>query len=49
MLRRKSERSARKEEGEKREAEIARGIERVGTPFLRDLYRGGGACKVART
>lgn len=25
------------------------GIARVGTPFLRDLYRGGGACKVART
>lgn len=34
---------------EKSEAEIAGGIARVGTPFLRDLYRGGGACKVART
>lgn len=39
----------RKEEGKKREAEIAGGIARVGTPFLRDLYRGGGASKVART
>lgn len=35
--------------GKKSEAEIAGGIARVGTPFLRDLYRGGGACKVART
>lgn len=35
--------------GGRSEAEIAGGIARVGTPFLRDLYRGGGACKVART
>lgn len=48
----KMEQTARKGKGrgeEKSEAEIAGGIARVGTPFLRDLYRGGGACKVART
>lgn len=46
------EQTARKGKGggeEKSEVEIAGGIARVGIPFLRDLYRGGGACKVART
>lgn len=51
VLRRKREQTVRKGKGrgKKSEAEIAGGITRVGTPFLRDLYRGGGACKVART
>lgn len=51
VLLRKREQTVRKGKGrgKKSEAEIAGGITRVGTPFLRDLYRGGGACKVART